>query len=234
MRLRRLPTALLAVGTAAALVAVVPTAASAAPGPRATLGKVNKTATSITLITGDRVTVNPDGATSVDRAPGRTSTRFVTRQVRGHHYVIPEDALPLVRSGRLDQRLFDLTALRDFGYTGQAELPLLLAYPRSGSRKGPASARAATGSAVRVTRDLSGVSTLAVRAQRTARAELWGSLTTGGATARALRPGIERVYLDGKRKLNLDVSVPQIGAPAAWQAGLDGTGVTVAILDSGI
>ncbi|MEV6495673.1 S8 family serine peptidase, partial [Actinoplanes sp. NPDC051633] len=30
------------------------------------------------------------------------------------------------------------------------------------------------------------------------------------------------------------VSVPQIGAPAAWQQGLDGTGVTVALLDSGI
>ena len=148
--------------------------------------------------------------------------------------MIPVDALPLVQGGRLDQRLFDLTALRDFGYTGKAELPLLVAYPRSGNRKGPASAKAATGATARVVRDLSGVGALAVRAQRTARAELWASLTTGTATARALRPGVERIYLDGKRKVNLDVSVPQIGAPAAWQAGLDGTGVTVAILDTGI
>jgi subtilisin family serine protease len=31
----------------------------------------------------------------------------------------------------------------------------------------------------------------------------------------------------------IDVSVPQIGAPIAWQAGYDGTGVTVGLLDSG-
>jgi subtilisin family serine protease len=234
MRLRKLPTALLAVGTAAALAAVVPSAASAAPGPAAPPGVATEASTSVTLITGDRVIVSPDGRTSVEHAPGRAGTRFVSRTAGDHHYVIPVDALPLVQGGRLDQRLFDLTALRDFGYTGEAELPLLLAYPKAGNRKGPASARAATGATARVARDLSGVGALAVRAQRTARAELWASLTTGTTGARALRPGVERVYLDGKRKLNLDVSVPQIGAPAAWQAGLDGTGVTVAILDSGI
>jgi subtilisin family serine protease len=234
MRLRKISATLLAVGTAAALAAVAPTAANAAPAPGALPGRVDKASTSITLITGDRVIVAPDGRTSVERAPGRTGTRFVSRKSGGHHYVIPVDALPLVQNGRLDQRLFDLTALRDFGYTGEAELPLLLAYPKSGKSKGSASARSATGGSARVVRDLGGVAALAVRAQRTARAELWTSLTSGTPAARALRPGVERIYLDGKRKLNLDVSVPQIGAPAAWQAGLDGTGVTVAILDSGI
>ncbi|GAA3934881.1 S8 family serine peptidase [Actinoplanes auranticolor] len=234
MRLRKLPAALLAAGTAAALAAVAPAAASAAPGPRAQLSPVSTASTSITLITGDRVIVAPDGRTSVESAPGRAGTRFVSRKAAGHHYVIPADALPLVQRGRLDQRLFDLTALRNFGYTGEAELPLLVAYPRSGNRKGPAAARAATGATARIARDLGGVGALAVRAQRTARAELWTSLTGGTAAARTLSPGVERIYLDGKRKLNLDVSVPQIGAPAAWQAGLDGTGVTVAVLDSGI
>nr|BFE73935.1 hypothetical protein GCM10020092_072360 [Actinoplanes digitatis] len=234
MRLRKLPTALLAAVTAAALVAVAPHAASAAPDPGASPARPAGKSTSITLITGDRVVVAPGGQTSIERAPGRAGTRFVSRKAAGHHYVIPVDALPLVRGGRLDQRLFDLTALRDFGYTGEAELPLLLAYPRSGSRKGAASAQPAVGTTVKITRDLGGVGVLAVRAKRTARAELWQSLTTGTAGARALSPGVERVYLDGKRKLDLDVSVPQIGAPSAWQAGLDGTGVTVAILDSGI
>jgi subtilisin family serine protease len=40
--------------------------------------------------------------------------------------------------------------------------------------------------------------------------------------------------LDGKRKPVLTESVPQIGAPAAWAAGLDGTGIKVAVVDSGI
>ena len=56
----------------------------------------------------------------------------------------------------------------------------------------------------------------------------------GTAIARSLRPGVDRIWLDGKRELSLDVSVPRIGAPAAWQAGFDGTGVTVAVLDTGI
>jgi Subtilase family len=41
------------------------------------------------------------------------------------------------------------------------------------------------------------------------------------------------VWLDGKKRLTLDRSVPQIGASAAWRAGLTGTGVKVAVLDSG-
>src|SRR6188768_2013719 len=105
MRLRKMTTALLAVGTAAALAAVGPAAASAAPGAGTPPSRVTGTSTSITLITGDRVVLTPDGRTSVDRAPGRAGTRFISRKVAGHHYVIPADALPLLRGGRLDQRL---------------------------------------------------------------------------------------------------------------------------------
>ncbi len=43
-----------------------------------------------------------------------------------------------------------------------------------------------------------------------------------------------RVWLDGKVTARLDRTVPQIGAPAAWQAGHTGAGVTVAVLDTGI
>jgi len=42
-----------------------------------------------------------------------------------------------------------------------------------------------------------------------------------------------KLWLDGKSKITLDQSVPMVGAPAAWQAGFDGTGVTVAVLDTG-
>ncbi|GGU26884.1 S8 family serine peptidase [Lentzea flava] len=42
-----------------------------------------------------------------------------------------------------------------------------------------------------------------------------------------------KLWLDGKARVSLDQSVPMVGAPAAWQAGFDGTGVTVAVLDSG-
>jgi subtilisin family serine protease len=49
-----------------------------------------------------------------------------------------------------------------------------------------------------------------------------------------LAGGVDRIWLDRKVRANLDRSVPQIGAPAAWSSGYDGTGVTVAVLDTGI
>jgi subtilisin family serine protease len=67
-------------------------------------------------------------------------------------------------------------------------------------------------------------------------AGVWAGLTRPAAAdgARALSAGVARVSLDGVRRGALDVSVPQVGAPAAWDAGYDGTGVTIAVLDSGI
>jgi subtilisin family serine protease len=42
-----------------------------------------------------------------------------------------------------------------------------------------------------------------------------------------------KLWLNGKAKISLDQSVPMVGAPAAWQSGFDGTGITVAVLDTG-
>ncbi len=50
----------------------------------------------------------------------------------------------------------------------------------------------------------------------------------------SLRGGVAKLWLDGRVQVNLEESVPQIGAPTAWEQGLDGAGVTVAVLDTGI
>ncbi|XVU22963.1 S8 family serine peptidase [Actinoplanes sp. CA-054009] len=198
---RRIWAAALAGLLAAGTVAVGP--ASAAAGRE-----------DFTLITGDRIVLRGDRVT-VDPAPGRERVNFVERGNGGHRYVFPSDALPLVQAGRLDRRLFDLTALAAFGYTGPGDLPLLI--------EGGDAARSLKSTA------LPDLGMVAVRANRQQRADLWAQMT-----GRTLRSGAERIWLDGKRKLNLDRSVPQIGAPAAWQKGLDGSGVTVAVLDSGV
>uniref|UniRef100_UPI000A3C3E8F S8 family serine peptidase n=1 Tax=Amycolatopsis kentuckyensis TaxID=218823 RepID=UPI000A3C3E8F len=52
--------------------------------------------------------------------------------------------------------------------------------------------------------------------------------------APSLTAAAPRIWLDSPVRGTLDRSVPQIGAPAAWQAGLTGSGVTVAVLDSGV
>src|SRR5262249_59253511 len=46
--------------------------------------------------------------------------------------------------------------------------------------------------------------------------------------------GIAKIYLDAKVHVDLADSVAQIGAPHAWSEGYDGTGTTVAVLDTGI
>ncbi|MFC7099417.1 S8 family serine peptidase [Nonomuraea rubra] len=58
---------------------------------------------------------------------------------------------------------------------------------------------------------------------------LWQTLTGQARTAAA--PA--KIWLDGKAKVSLDVSVPHIGAPAAWAAGHTGQDVPVAVLDTG-
>ena len=51
--------------------------------------------------------------------------------------------------------------------------------------------------------------------------------------ADATLAGAGRVWLNGRVKATLGDSVPHVGAPTAWDAGFDGTGVSVAVLDTG-
>jgi subtilisin family serine protease len=53
------------------------------------------------------------------------------------------------------------------------------------------------------------------------------------AQRRANTLSAEKLWLDGKARVTLEQSVPMVGAPAAWEAGFDGAGVTVAVLDTG-
>ncbi|MFC3505507.1 S8 family serine peptidase [Micromonospora krabiensis] len=225
-------TALAAAGLTVSPAEARETAPSARGAARSTAATATAAPGTYTLITGDRVSLDADGHLRIERGPGRAGQRFVSSREDGHRYVVPVDALPLLRAGRLDRRLFDLTVLGEFGYDDRtAELPLLVAYPENS----PASARAAvTDGAARVRADLPAADALAVRAGVADRVALWSSLTRGASSSRTLAAGITRVWLDGKRRVTLDRSVPQIGAPAAWQAGFDGTGVTVGVLDTGI
>ncbi|WP_330347215.1 S8 family serine peptidase [Streptomyces sp. NBC_00582] len=200
-----------------------------------------KSARTVTLITGDTVSVAPDGSVAaVQRAEGREKASFQVRRIDGHTYVIPGDAaLPTVQ-GKLDRRLFDVTRLLADGYADKngSDLPLIVTY--TGSETPAASAfRPAR---AKVSRTLDEVNGVALRADRRGGAAFWETFTDGGdhgeGTARlAGSPAVkkvEKVWLDGRRQVSLDRSVPQIGAPTAWDAGFDGTGVKVAVLDTGV
>ncbi|HEY7595584.1 MAG TPA: S8 family peptidase [Actinophytocola sp.] len=177
----------------------------------------------VTLLTGDRITVQRGKARTIRPAHGREGMAFSTFSVRGHDYVIPADARRLVATGKLDRRLFDITALLDFGYDDAHRDSVPLIVTHTAGRAAPRLAH--------VTRDLPSIKGMAVAADKSGTA--WHALTDGTAV-RTTAAGVSRVWLDGKRQATLDHSVPQIGAPAAWDAGFTGEGVKVAVLDTGV
>ncbi|MBB5785795.1 hypothetical protein [Jiangella mangrovi] len=125
--------------TAAALVATASAAGAADTSPDgASAGPPGDTAApaaaerTVTLLTGDRVVVRSglDGVerVTVEPADGRDGVAYTQRRTDdGGLRVIPADALDDVAEGRLDARLFDVTALLEQGYddASEAELPPL-------------------------------------------------------------------------------------------------------------
>lgn len=189
------------------------------------------TPVTVTLITGDRVTLTgPDGGFLVERGAGRAGVSFVIDKQDGRLRVLPSDAAVLVRRGRLDPRLFDVTTLVAFGYDDRrGNLPLIVTGSGPALTGGLRSAM--TESGARVTRELGAVSGLAVQASKQDRARFWNGVVGGG---QALSGGVGKIWLDGLRKPALDTSVKQIGAPTAWERGYTGAGVKVAVLDTGV
>ncbi|MEV0810135.1 S8 family serine peptidase [Micromonospora sp. NPDC050200] len=229
-------------GTAGAKPAVAAPAVKAAPVglvlgvPAAAGGEGAATAAgrpvTVTLLTGDQVTVTDTGKPAVRPGPGRTGMQFLVDRDRGHLSVVPRDALPLIRSGRVDRRLFDVTELVSNGYDDarRDSLPLVVSYP-----KGLAKRSTAPFAGTRVTRSLPTIGGAALTAAKSHAGAAWAALTAGRAGAGVdATEGANRIWLDGLLKPTLDYSVPQIGAPAAYAAGYTGKGVTVAVLDTGI
>ncbi|MFF3878370.1 S8 family serine peptidase [Streptomyces sp. NPDC001978] len=186
----------------------------------------------IPLITGDQVAVNAKGGVaSVRPAKGREDIPLFTDTVRGHTYAVPADAQSLVQSGRLDRRLFDITTLSSPAYAQRHDLRVIVRYESARPE-----ARTALRADALKQHTLASINADAVTEPADGTAQLWSTLTNGSAdaTSRTTAPGIASVWLDAVVKPSLDVSVPQIGGPQAWQAGFDGTGTRIAVLDTGI
>ena len=185
----------------------------------------------VTLLSGDQVTVAGNGV-AVRPSTDRAGMQFRTYRVDGDLHVIPRDAVALIQNGTLDRRLFNVTKLIEWGYHDGArdDLPLIITRPDGAAARGGADAQP---DGVEVQRDLPAIDGTAVTAEKSTLTDLW-STVTGAPAARGAGAGIGKIWLDGKRELLLDRSVAQIGAPAAYQAGFTGAGVTVGVMDSGV
>ncbi|MEV2212872.1 S8 family serine peptidase [Streptomyces sp. NPDC050997] len=202
--------------------------ASAKPEQRATGAASLASHHRITLITGDRVSVDSKGrVVGLERAKGRGHIPVQIRKANGHTLVIPADAARLVATGKLDERLFDITELnKSATRTSQKNgLKVIVGY-----RGAAAATKADVRDAGTLRRTLKSLNADAVQTPQQEAPDLWDAVTNGDKTA----SGIAHVWLDGVRKVTLDKSVPQIGAPKAWAAGYDGKGVKIAVLDTGV
>lgn len=216
------------------------TPATAAPGatPRPTAPQ-QATTYDITLVTGDVVHF-ADGAgnqdtVTVDRPHGAPGGVHV-QQAGGETYVLPDEALPLLAAGKLDRRLFDLTALVKMGYDDARSggVPMIATYTAAAraARSLPAAPAGST-----TTRQLPSIGGAALKARKKDTRAFWQDVVAAraaAAKARSLDNGIDKLWLDGRVEASLKESVPQINAPQAWAQGYDGKGRKVAILDTGI
>jgi subtilisin family serine protease len=160
---------------------------------------------------GQRVTlITGDVVTSVGGQIGIEPARrdqpvpFEQHKKNGDEYVIPADAAEFVAAGKLDKELFNVTGLIRQGYDDAHTDSVPLIIEQ----------------AAQTQRRFGKLNMASVNARKGS----WREVTSSG----------RKVWLNAKLSASLDVSVPQIGAPAAWQAGQTGQGVTVAVLDSGI
>ncbi|GAA2301077.1 S8 family serine peptidase [Streptomyces kunmingensis] len=189
----------------------------------------------IRLLTGDRVRVGAEGQlVGFEAAKGRERIPVQVRRIGGHTLVVPSDAQHLIATHKLDQRLFDISELTDplLRKSHGDGLKLIVRYAGS-ARAARAEVRTAGDTQLR--RTFPRIDADALRTSQDDAAKVWAALTEQRKDGvRAAAPGIDKVWLDGVRRASLDRSVKQIGADQAWAAGYDGTGVRIAVLDTGV
>ncbi|MFD9599194.1 S8 family serine peptidase [Streptomyces sp. NPDC059970] len=249
IRYRRLA----ATGVVLAAVAALPGLTGAAGASEKSTGLLSPatspdraTTTRITLVTGDTVEVVKDasGKESVHIADAdRASKHFETISgPDGALYVIPADALDAIASDAVDRELFNVTRLIKDGYADSRSdsLPLIVGYadkPSDVTLKARVDKLPdADPGALLETVDMAGV-----KVDKRNADEFWRSVKPVSEAPRHGRmvtvpsaSKVSRLWYDGKVQASLDKSVPQIGAPEAWAKGVDGKGVKVAVLDTGV
>jgi subtilisin family serine protease len=232
--------ATVSLGTLTTLTATAGSASAAAQHPQATHRASQHT---VTLITGDRVLVVTDTAGhtayALEPSPDGTLPRAYIEQRQGDTYVIPQVASALLSEHKLDSALFDVTGLlrQHYDDAHRATVPVIIDY---GQGNAAASQARAASPAARRTVTVASLGIAAFAAPKPDAGTFWDSLTAAPNSSGAptkLTDGANLVALDGLVhglvQPTVTDSVAQVHAPQAWDAGYDGSGTKVAVLDSG-
>jgi len=179
----------------------------------------------VTLITGDvlEVTKVEGGGYMISTDSSRAFEVISTGEGT---YVIPEDVRQLV-GDTLDMELFNIDYWIENGYCDSEVLPVIIEYSTNPGRD-HAKINTAPGLLKKLDFEVVYASSAEITKQDVDDFATELFYTKGGFE------GVKKIWLDRKIKLFLDESVPGIGAPYVWEQGFDGTGIKIAILDTGI
>lgn len=191
----------------------------------------------VTLITGDVVDarVGADGRvlSAAPRTADGTDHPAAVWQDGTHTYVFPQGTEQLVDAGTVDAALFDIGRLVSDGYDDAHTdtVPVVVAY--EGGRT-PRSAAPGT----RTTAGLDSIGGAGLAVTKASAADAWKSLAPKDGRAKATG-SVRKIWLDAKVRGTAapalgTPTVPLTGATAAHRKGLDGSGVKVAVLDTGV
>ncbi|MFZ8788039.1 MAG: hypothetical protein ACO2OZ_00015 [Acidilobaceae archaeon] len=150
--------------------------------------------------------------------PTKLGQNFLVLKMRNFTYVIPSS----VNLSKFDLELFNIDLLIKEGYS---ELPYIPVIINSSGDVGALIERFQS-SEGKVTHVYSIIPAFAIKIP-TGKAKEISELLTSSQDVR-------KVWLDKKVYAMLNKSASLIGAPDAWAIGLNGTGVRIAILDTGI
>ena len=150
---------------------------------------------------------------------------------------MPIEAFGLLAAHRLDRDLFDVTALLEDEYddASRGTLPVMVDYGTGRTAAAESRERVAARPPSAPSPCPSWASPRSTPTRSDARA-FWADLTKGADAAgnpTALADGAARVDLDGRVEVVAGGLGPADPRPEAWAAGFDGTGATVAVLDTG-
>lgn len=186
---------------------------------------------SVTLVTGDVVRITDEGSghrsIALEPAAGREDVTFNQMTIDGELHVLPSDAVPFVGDKRIDKDLFNIDLLLKDGYDDKATKSLPLIATTGGSMGTFSTLDATTQGAT-----LPSIHGRSMAVTKEKANDFWTSLAN--PSTNRLSAGVQKIWLDGRVHADLDRSVAQIGAPTAWEAGFQGNGVKVAVLDTGV
>ena len=184
----------------------------------------------VTLVTGDVVEV---GITNASRYqvlavrpadPQKLDRSFRIWEDGQGLYVVPT----VLDVGRFDIELFDVKYLIEEGYWNQTYIPLIITVSGADKEVGQSDIeqRVTAKGAGKVKAKYKIVPAVSAMVSVQAVSTTFSSLVSSFY--------VEKVWLDRKVNMSLCDSVPLIGADDVWALGYDGTGVKIAILDTGI